>query len=274
MSIPQNEMETWNAELILVDSNSTDNTQEVMNIYRQEANFPVKVVYLDQSGLGRARNAGIVNATGDIIAFTDDDCLLTPGYIRIASQVFDEKTFRYCGGKIIHNWNDPTTIIKSCQEMLKIIPAYSVIIPGITIEGASMVIHKTIFDAIGGFNPFLGAGTDFRCEDVEFIARASMHGFIGAYVPELIICHDHRRNAKAIEKLGKENSIARGAFYILSIMRGYRGYLAHWVKSSSPSRFSYIHHSYLQILAYELYGAILFLWMHRDQVHKNIIRLM
>lgn len=268
-SLSQDEMTRCHAELILVDSNSKDDTLNVMEQFLHRVNFQVKIVHLDQVGLGKARNAGIRYATADILAFTDDDCHLLPGYIDIAVQKFDPCMFQYCRGTIIHNNFEKITSSSAIQSPIQLIPAYSVIIPGITIEGASMLIHRKIFETIGGFHPDLGAGTEFRCEDIEFIAKASAHGFTGAYIPQLVVHHHHGREGRILTKLNDANAVARGAFYLMVIFRGYRGYLHYWAKTAIPRRISTINFAYARRLFYELYGAFLFLLKHRRQIPEK-----
>ena len=59
-------------ELIIIDQNDDD---RIKNIYRKYKN-DLKIIYLhiNQKGLSHARNIGLAYATGDIIAFPDDDC--------------------------------------------------------------------------------------------------------------------------------------------------------------------------------------------------------
>lgn len=61
-------------EIIVVDDGSTDDTQEKLRHYQ----LPVRVLYRDNGGLSAARNTGLAAATGDLIAFLDDDDTLPP----------------------------------------------------------------------------------------------------------------------------------------------------------------------------------------------------
>ncbi len=64
-----------NFELILVDQNDIPTTLSVKNLSRNK-NYVIKHVLDDHKGLSCARNVGISHASGDVIAFTDDDCIV------------------------------------------------------------------------------------------------------------------------------------------------------------------------------------------------------
>ena len=63
-------------EVIVVDNNSTDNSGEIIE------SFPfIKVEERERQGSYAARNAGLKVASGEIIAFTDSDCEVDPGWL-------------------------------------------------------------------------------------------------------------------------------------------------------------------------------------------------
>jgi glycosyltransferase involved in cell wall biosynthesis len=229
-SINTREMLEVTGELILVNNGSTDSTEEIMYSFKENSLFPVNIVNEPKPGLGRARNAGLSKVTGHTIIFTDDDCYLAPGYLLKANKVFESGNFHYCGGRALRY--DLTDSDYACieREDLEIIPANSFILPG-KIQGSNMVIHRSVIDKIGPFDPMLGAGTPFRCEDIDYCARASMAGFVGAYIPDLIVYHHHgRKPGPDIENLKRDNDYARGAYYTKLILMGKYKYFKSWIR--------------------------------------------
>ncbi len=67
-------------EVVVVDNGSTDHTREVVLSFRDRLN--VKYVYEAVRGIPHARNAGILNATGDIVACIDDDCIADEHWLK------------------------------------------------------------------------------------------------------------------------------------------------------------------------------------------------
>jgi hypothetical protein len=226
------ELDDVQGELILVDNGSSDDTPDVMQRFAAQATCPVTIVEEPTAGLSRARNAGLTHADGDIIAFTDDDCYLGDDYFRIARHVFTNGSYSYCGGRILlYDTSDAAYGLRE-QETFELVPAHSFIPTGY-FQGANLVVHRRVFDAVGQFDTRLGAGTPFRCEDVEFIARASQAGFAGAHVPELVVYHHHGRKPGAdIEHLAAANDYARGAYYAKLIQQGHLSYLRGWLQNS------------------------------------------
>ncbi len=71
--------------MIVVDGNSTDKTREIVKQY------PVTLIIENRKGLNLARNVGIKHGNGEIVAFTDADCIVPPNWIT----------------KIVENFKDP-----------------------------------------------------------------------------------------------------------------------------------------------------------------------
>lgn len=67
-------------EVIVVDNASADHTKEVALSFSDSLN--IKYVYEAERGIPYARNAGIRNTTGDIVAFIDDDCVADEDWLK------------------------------------------------------------------------------------------------------------------------------------------------------------------------------------------------
>ena len=64
-------------EIIIVDGMSTDRTREIVQKY------PVKLLLNERKNVAAARNLGVENARGDLVAFTDGDCKVDPSWLNI-----------------------------------------------------------------------------------------------------------------------------------------------------------------------------------------------
>ena len=63
--------EKW--EIVVVDNNSTDATRQVVERFTGASPLEIRYAFEAAQGLSHARNAGIKEAKGEILAFTDDD---------------------------------------------------------------------------------------------------------------------------------------------------------------------------------------------------------
>src|SRR5581483_7153755 len=72
--------EQYDYEIIVVDNASTDDTRQVIENFAR-TNQRLRYLYEARAGLSYARNAAIKNSQGELLAFTDDDVLVTENWL-------------------------------------------------------------------------------------------------------------------------------------------------------------------------------------------------
>ena len=79
-----------NYELIVVDNNSSDNTKQIIQDFAAK-DQRIKYVFEKKQSRGTARNTGVKNSQGDIIAMTDSDCVVSKDWLEIISKPIREQ---------------------------------------------------------------------------------------------------------------------------------------------------------------------------------------
>ncbi len=218
-NLPQ--MKSHQIELILVDSASTDDTIKVMEDFASV--YPKTRIVKAEKGLGRARNAGIDAAKGDLIAFTDDDCYLDENYYQgLRLQFSEPHQYHYGMGQILlYDEEDDHHIATAwVTRMTTIKPGTA--LPVGTFQGANIFFLREVIEKAGKFRDDMGSGTPFPCEDIEFGTRCSLAGFTGVFTPLVRVFHHHGR--KVGSKEAAETVIGydtgRGAYHGSMIVDG------------------------------------------------------
>jgi glycosyltransferase involved in cell wall biosynthesis len=190
-------------EAIVVDNNSSDATREVVE--RHARDFPVRLRYLFESRQGRssALNAGIAAAAGAVIAMTDDDVRVEPGWLDAACDALagGEAAIGYAGGPVRPMWETPPPVWLDLArgDLWGTIAIQDHGDAGFVYEdrrkvplGANMAVRRELFDAIGRFRADLGRtkGRVLLGQEVpELLMRARAAGFRGRYVPRMEVHH-------------------------------------------------------------------------------------
>ena len=218
-------------ELILVDNASTDDTSSRIRAFAATTPFPVRSARAPIAGLGRARNVGIAHACGRILAFTDDDCYPRPDYLRMLVEVFGQHRVGFVGGRVVlYDPTDARVSIRDAEAAIDIEPRS--FLPAGVMQGANMAVLREVVQAIGGFDPRLGAGTPcVGGEDLEFVARAAWAGWAGRFDPRPVVAHHHGRKPGAdAERQQRGYDYARGAYYASFLLdrRSRATYLRRW----------------------------------------------
>lgn len=199
-------------EALLVDNASSDATREVIGQFCQ-ADQRLAYHRCDQVGLGAAREFARTRARGQILAFTDDDCLIAPDYVdRIVEAFAQHGGAGVIGGRI--EQVNPAHLALTIDERTEVVrtPAKSFVPTG-AFHGANLSFLAPALDRAGGFDPRLGAGTEFPCEDIDAVARVVAAGFDAVFDPRVIVRHDHGRVEADRPAIMAAYDRGRGAYF-------------------------------------------------------------
>lgn len=185
------EVDYPNYEVILVDDGSKDNTQEIAARHPWIVN--IKQV---NKGLSVARNVGGYAASGEILAYTDSDCMADPDWLYYLVHTLTSGDYAGVGGPNIsppaEDW------IQACVSAAPGGPSHVLLTDVVAehIPGCNMAFHKWAFEKIGGFDPeYRKAG-----DDVDFCWRLQQEGQVIAFSPAAIVWHYRRFTLQAFRK--------------------------------------------------------------------------
>ncbi len=189
------EPDQW--EVLVVDNNSNDQTRAVVEDFCQQYPGRFRYLFEPQQGKSHALNAGIREARGDILAFTDDDVTIDPMWLQNLTSSLRDGEWAGSGGRIVPVWPGPIPRWLSTDDPATMGP-FVAFDPGTGAGpltrppyGANMAFRKDAFEKYGGFRADLGPrpGSEIRREDIEFANRLLAAGDRLRYEPSAVINH-------------------------------------------------------------------------------------
>ncbi|MBP6820585.1 MAG: glycosyltransferase [Acidobacteria bacterium] len=236
----QNFAGNYDYELIVVDNCSNAEFGEtIAGFVLRHPFFAGRLFVLreDQPGLSRARNRGLKKASGEIIAFTDDDVLVAENWLDEIHSEFANPNLFMLGGRVLlaRDTLQDVAIYTPSERLETAFPS-----GGSLGMGANMAFRREVFDRVGMFDVRLGAGTFFAGgEDIELFYRALKAGYKFVYAPNVLVHHDHDRETpeqacRLIYGYGKANA----AYIIKHVLRGdlYAMRMLYWLIRTLPRR--------------------------------------
>ncbi len=95
------------SEVVVVDNASTDDTAAVLDRIARDASGAVRVVQEPELGLSAARNRGLAEARGAVVAYLDDDAIPRPGWLAALLAPYDDPRVACVGGRIVLRFPSP-----------------------------------------------------------------------------------------------------------------------------------------------------------------------
>jgi glycosyltransferase involved in cell wall biosynthesis len=218
-------------ELIVVDNNSTDGTARLLDEMEGRSTLPLRRLFEPRPGLALAHNMALLEAKGDVIAFTDDDCRVASDWLAVLAREFRDGTLALLGGRVeLFDLADRPTTIRIGRERLDLTGDNRAME---TIIGCNMAFRRDIALRLGGFDTRFGSGCNIApsCDDADFVYRVQRAGGRIVYSPDLVVLHDHGRRTDAqIHALQQNYLRGRGAMYAKYVLQWDRAiaHLAYW----------------------------------------------
>jgi glucosyl-dolichyl phosphate glucuronosyltransferase len=219
-------------ELLVVDNNSTDATREFISSVAKESQLPLRYLFEERQGKTFALNAGVKEAKGEVLAFTDDDVRVDPRWLSRIKEAFDQSDCAGVGGKIVPLWSSPKPpwlVLEGAYKLNDIHGGYDLggevrqVTPKTTPFGANLAFRKTAFAKHGLFRTDLGpsANSQMPMEETEFCRRLMLGGENILYLPGVVVYH--RVDKKLMTKKHFQNwyfAFGRSAIRLLGIPPG------------------------------------------------------
>ena len=207
-------------EVIIVDSSAGEEKEKSVKLAEQ---FRAKYVFEPRLGQSLARNSGLPFCTGEIIAFTDDDCLPEKNWLSSLVQNYSSPEIWGCSGRVIpHRSETAADLFEEVagqdlggnrrvfkpgevrfsvglilQNVGKVFAKHMKgkgLAPWCVGHGSSMSFRKTALDQLGGFDNRLGAGAPLKSgEDIDINYRVLRSGHSIVYEPRAVVRHNHHR---------------------------------------------------------------------------------
>lgn len=205
-------------DLLVVDNAPSTDATEIL-IKTKHPNF--RYIREQNPGLNWARNRAILEARGEILAFTDDDVLVDANWVKSLGRLFARnpevvaltglvvpaeletqpqvmfETYGGFGRGFERKWH---------RVKGKVVP-WQLLGTGQFGTGANMAFRKSIFQELGLFDPALDAGTLTNGGgDLEMFFRVIKHGYTLVYEPAAMVRHCHRKTDQELKTQISNNS--------------------------------------------------------------------
>jgi len=205
---------SWPFELIVVDNDSMDGTQD----YILNAGFKMDGQFLkneENMGFAIPNNQAVKVAKGNFICFLNNDTIVTKGWLTAMMNVFtEEKAVGIVGARLIHPGKG-TIQHAGVMEFKSGVPDHIYFkkpmdyppamirktYPFVT--GACLVTPKALFEEIGGFDEQFWCGW----EDMDYCQKVRQKGYRIYYEPTSLVYHYESRTEGRYSKEGSNFSL-------------------------------------------------------------------
>lgn len=174
-------------EVIVVNNSSEDSTPD------WAAELPIVLLNEPKKGSYAARNKGITQSKGNVLAFIDSDCRPDKDWLEVGVHHLIAKHADLVAGRVTMNDRYTVNPFRIYDAATGIDSEYSVKL-GIA-KTANLFVRRQLFNTVGLFENDVQSGGD-----VEWTSRATSSGYLLSYCPRAIVHHPTRGMRQSIRK--------------------------------------------------------------------------
>jgi GT2 family glycosyltransferase len=180
-------------EVIVANNGSEDNTYAYVNSLIKTFPTEIRILNIGQLGKSVAANEAVKAASGEFLAFLDDDVVVDKNWLNAVADFFRRNEYRVGQGVIRLPPPESRDLdVLRLVERYRTIPRLEhglIAKPLRSLNGANFFVARDVFDRVGGFDERLGPGASGTSEDVDFARRLNGADIAIGYAPEAIVYH-------------------------------------------------------------------------------------
>lgn len=212
-------------EVVVIDQSDGLATEHLVAAV-QAREERVRYIRLNQKGLSRAYNTASANATSEVLAFTDDDCVAPPDWLEMIVRCFEEEPqVGLLYGQVLL-----PTALQARENVDGVTPALP--IPSrrrmskrdgyrVFGMGADFAARRSMLNNLGGFDEVLGGGGPLQsAQDFDLSYRAFRRGYTILLAPEVMVHHYGFRSHQDWPQTVRSYGIGIGGFYCKHVRLG------------------------------------------------------
>jgi GT2 family glycosyltransferase len=199
-------------DLTVIDQSTTAATESILRPL-MEADTRLRYLHVEEPGLSRAYNLGIARSGGELLAFTDDDCVVPSDWLKaIAGAFSDDREADLLYGQVLPpDTPGGLTPALPFQQPGRLSRRDGFRVFGM---GANFAARRSLFATIGGFDEVLGGGAPLRSsQDFDLAYRTYLAGRAILLRPEVQVLHYGARTHQEWPATLRAYGIGDGAFY-------------------------------------------------------------
>jgi glycosyltransferase involved in cell wall biosynthesis len=203
-------------ELIVVDQSDTDATRRALAPL-QAAAPTLRYVHTSRVGLSAAYNTAIAESRGEVLAFTDDDCVAPRDWLhQIATTFAREPDVDLIYGQVLcaRELRGREGVVPELRigQPRRISRRHGFVIYGM---GANFAARRRLFEVVGGFDEALGGGGPLRSsQDFDLQYRVYRAGLVTLLAPEVVVMHYGWRSPDDWPKTLLAYGVGNGGFFM------------------------------------------------------------